>query len=257
MISAVGNYDVLCLQMRNHSDDLDAPLKKEMANLLSTTRELLTSSKNLRKDIVKTTPWVFNFRIKAIRWLVSESNFDLSSIFDELAPQIEGLRSNPKLEVLTENILFAVRCNKRVVKYMSQTGTISDDTMSTAIVNLPEINYEQFLASIAVANMDDATCQSIIDMTNASLLIEFITLAAVLIDDEGLKVSSKTIHDLEFLIADAAQEYSALAMEMGLLPSSKTSQTHAQHMAADKSFHKEQKQLSELGLNDFAKTFDN
>jgi len=93
--------------------------------------------------------------------------------------------------------------------------------------------------------------KKIADWTNASLHIEFVMLAAAIIKDEKIKVSDKTINELSFLVADAAQEYFALATEFGILKT-KANQKSFSNQLFDKNFVKEQKTLADIGIEDLA-----
>ena len=172
-------------------------------------------------------------------------------MFKDIVPKIEELRSNKKLEVLTDNILFALRCNQRVIESLINMSELSSESFSTNVEQLPDITYQQFIASFAFANLDYETTQKIVDWTNASLHIEFVLVATDIISDEKLKVSDKTINDLAFLIADAAQEYLALATEFGILKSRSAKQSFTT-LSFDNGFIKEQKQFADLGLDDYA-----
>ena len=186
----------------------------------------------------------------------ADTNFDYLEMFKDIFPQIEELRSNKKLEFLTDNILFALRCNQRVVESIMNSNEFSADAFSSNLAQFPDITYSQFIASLAFANLDDETTQKIIDWTNSSLHIEFVLVATDIISDEKLKISDKTINELAFLIADAAQEYSALATELGILKSRSTRQSFS-NLSFDNSFIKEQKQFADLGLDDFALNLSN
>jgi len=240
--------------MRAYLPHLESPLKKELGKLLTEIKDIITTSKKVKPLLDSMLPRVFNFRIKAIKWLVEEGELNLSGMMDEIYPQLEDLRQNPKLEILAENILFAVRCNYRVVKALIGSGDFSDENFASNTAELPTITYGQFLATLAYSVPDDEAAQKIVDWVNASLYIEFIILSAVIINDEKLKASEKVINELSFLISDAAQEYSAIAFELGLLkPRSENNTSFSEQV--DKSFIKEQKYLADLGLNDFAENF--
>lgn len=254
MLATAKNYDIICLQMRAYLPHLESPMKKELGKLLTEIKDALTTSKKVKPLLDSMIPRVFNFRIKAIKWLVEKDELDLSGMMDEIYPQLEDLKQNPKLEILAENILFAVRCNKRVVKALIGSGDFSEEKFASNAVELPTITYGQFLATLAYGVPDNEAAQKIVDWVNASLYIEFIILSAVIINDEKLKVSEKVINELSFLIADAAQEYSAIAIELGLLkPRSKSQSSFSDQV--DKSFVNEQKYLADLGINDFAENF--
>jgi hypothetical protein len=255
MIATAKNYDVICFQLRNNLySQLENPLKKDLNRLSSDIKAIITSGKKVQAQSVDMLSQVFNLRIKALKWLADDKNFDYLEMLKDIFPQIEELKSNRKLEVLTENLLFALRCNQRVVESLAGTSEFSSNSFASNISQLPDITYQQFIASLAFANLDDETAQKIVDWTNASLNIEFVLVAADIIGDDKLKISDKTINELAFLVADAAQEYSALAAELGILKTRSTRQSFS-NLPFDNSFIKEQKKLADLGLDDFASTF--
>jgi hypothetical protein len=252
MIATAKNYDVICFQLRNSFySKLENPLKKDLNRLSSEIKAIITSGKKIHAQSVEMLSQVFNLRIKALKWLADDKNFDYLEMLNDIFPQIEEMKSNRKLEVLTENLLFALRCNQRVAESLVSTSDFSADNFSSNISELPEITYKQFIASLAFANLDDETSQKIVDWTNASLHIEFVLVAADIIGDDKLKISNKAINELAFLVADAAQEYSALATELGILKNLSTRQSFST-LSFDNSFIKEQKQLADTGLDDFA-----
>jgi len=251
MIATTRNYDVI-YQLRNSLySQLDTPLKKDLNRLSKDIREIVTSGKRIHPQTIDILAQVFNLRIKAIKWLASDENFDYLNSLNDIFPQIEEFKSNKKLETLAENILFALRCNQRIVESFASSSDLAADNIMSNISKLPDITYEQFVASLAFANLDDEITQKIVDFTNASLHIEFVLVATDILVDDKLKVSDKTLNDMAFLIADAAQEYSALATELGILKSKSTKHLTSS-ISFDNSFIKEQKQLADLGLDDFA-----
>jgi hypothetical protein len=254
MFATAKNIDIICWQMREQLPHLASPMKKELGKLTDNLKEALTTREQVKPLLDRMLPDVFNFRVKAIKWLAGEGEIDFSGVMDEILPQLEDLRLNPRLEILAENILFAVRCNKRVVNALIDSGNFSEEKFASGAVELPEITYDHFLATLAYGVPDDEAAQTIVDWVNASLYIELIILSAAIIHDEKLNVSEKVINELSFLIADAAQEYMAIAMESGLLkpPSERQASLSDQ---VDESFLQEQKYLAESGINDFAKNF--
>jgi hypothetical protein len=257
MIATVKNYDVICFQLRNNLySQLQSPLKKDLNRLSNDIKSLIISGEKIKAQSTTMLSQVFNLRIKALKWLSADTNFDYLEMFKDIFPQIEELKSNKKLEVLTDNILFALRCNQRVVESIMNSNEFSPDAFSSNLAQLPDITYSQFIASFAFANLDDETTQKIVDWTNSSLHIEFVLVATDIISDDKLKISDKTINELAFLIADAAQEYSALATELGILKSRSKRQSFS-NLSFENSFIKEQKQFADLGLEDFALNLSN
>jgi hypothetical protein len=172
----------------------------------------------------------------------------------EVSKQIEEIGENKKMEILKENILFALRCNRRVIESLFNDVKKSEN-LNIDFTQLPEINYQQFLAYLTFAIPDNETAQKIVDLTNASLHIEFVMLATdIIMRDKKIKASNKLINELSFLLADAAQEYSALATELGILKTKPKPQTFSNQLF-DKGFVKEQKKLADIGIEDFASNF--
>ncbi len=257
MIATAKNYDVICFQLRNNLySQLESPLKKELNRLSMDIKTLITSGIKIQGQSIVMLSQIFNLRIKAIKWLGADSNFDYLNMFEDIFPQVEELKTNKKLEVLTENLLFALRCNQRVVEAIIGTNEFSQDTFSNSLSKFPEINYEQYIASLAFAIPDDDMVQKIVNWTNASLHIEFVLVAADIIGDDNSKVSVKTINELAFLVADAAQEYIALSIELDILKSY-SSKHIISTLSFDKTFINENKKMADLDLGDFEKNFLN
>ncbi len=255
MLGTAKNYDVICLQMRTYVSHSKSPLKQEMGKLTSEIKLALTSGKKVKPSLDAMLSSIFNFRVKALRWLIKEGGFNPQEIIDEVYPQLEELKGNPKLTILAENILFALRCNKRFLDSVISSTKNNEGNFELNISQLPDINYEQFITSIAMGVPDDITTQKIIDIMHSSLYIEFIILSAVIINEDKISVTDEVIDELAFLIADAAQEYSAIATELGIF------KTHfpnnlSHSGSVDQSFKEEQQHLSELGLSDFIENFD-
>lgn len=255
MLATVKNYDLICYQLRNNLySQLDNPLKKDLHRLSMDINAIIKSGKKVQAQPMAVLAKLFNFRIKAFRWLATDSNFDYLQAIGEISPQIEEIKTDKRLEVLTENLLFALRCNRRVVESMFHSNQISSDSFTSNLAHLPIITYQQFIASLAFTIPDGEVAQKMLDWTNASLHIEFVMLAADLIYDGELEISDKAINELAFLVSDAAQEYSALATELGIINPRSNRQPFSQ-FSFDKSFIKEQSQLADLGLDDFALNF--
>ena len=252
MIATAKNFDVICFQLRNNLySQLQSPLKEDLHRLSCDIKTLIISEEKIEAPSDYVLSQIFNLRIKAIKWLSADTNFDYLEMFKDIFFQIEELRSTKKLEVLTDNILFALRCNQRVVESIVNSSEFSSDKFTSNLAQLPDITYSQFLSSLAFANLDEETTQKIVDWTNSSLQIEFVLVATDIISDEKLNISDKTINELAFLVADAAQEYSALATELGILKSHSRRQSFS-NISFENSFVKEQKQFADLGLDDFA-----
>lgn len=234
MLQSTNNYEIICFQMWANS-------------------AILINAITVKQHLDKILPSVFNFRIKAIKWLIENGFSNLSEILDEVYLKFEELKKNETFEILAEKILFALRCNKRVVGEYVGTGNFSIKSFKAYTSALPAITYEQFLSSIAFNVPDNDRAQKFVDWVNTSLYIESIILSALIIQEEKLNVRDEVINELSFLIADAAQEYFAIAVELGVIKTN--SRNHpASTFQTDEAFIKEQKYLAELGINDFAES---
>ena len=252
MVAFAKNFDGIISQLRySLVSQSEHPLKKEVNELSDRIKVLLTSGKRIENQPVEMLSSIFDLRIKALRWLTADINLDYAEMFNAIFPQIEELKSNTRLEFLVDNILFALRCNQRVLESMISANELSPNTFTSNLTELPDVTYAQFISAMAFANLDDQTTQKIVDWTNASLHIEFVLFASVILGEGEVTASDKTINELAFLVADAAQEYSALATELGILKSRSTKQ-FLSNQAFDQDFINEQKQLAGLGIDDFA-----
>ena len=199
MLATIKNYDLICYQLRNNLySQLDNPLKKDIDRLSKDITNILHSGKKIQFQSVDILAQVFNLRVKAIKWLSQDCDFNYLEMLTEVSNQIEEIGENKKMEILKENILFALRCNRRIIESLFSTGEQSEN-LNIDFNQLPDISYQQLLASLAFAIPDDETAQKIVDWTNASLHIEFVMLAADIIRDEKIIVSDKSINELSFL----------------------------------------------------------
>jgi hypothetical protein len=252
MVGTTKNYDILFLQMRNYLPDLSLSMAGEYADLVLKLESILVNSKSITKDINSLVPSVFNFRMKAIQWLFGQHNLSLSKHLDETYHKFETLQQGSIHKVLIENILFALRCNRRVINSLvSKSEEFSYENTIKNISSLPTINYDQFLASLVYGMPNDERAQQALDWINSSLYIEIITVSAILINEKGLDISAKNSNELAFIISDAAQEYIAIAYEMGILSRNK-SRSSILNQNFDDEFLDEQKNLADTGINDFA-----
>lgn len=248
MLATARNLDILCLQLRNHYPLNDDPLRKDLDKLLSDIKQGITSSENIKLVVDNSIARVFNLRIKGIKWLFEQQKFDLFSMYNDVYLQFEELKMDIRLEVLAENLLFAIRTNKRVIDALIISGDFSQSSFEQFAPNLPVLTYNQFVTAIALGIADDIITQKIIDWTNSSLYIEYIAVAAFIIKDEKLNVSRKTINQLAFLVANAAQDYSAIATELGIIKT-RPVRASAFQFTFDNEFILEQKKMADLGLD--------
>lgn len=252
MLATAKNYDVICYQLRNGLyQRLENPLKKELDRLSEGIKKAVTSGKKIGPQPAQMLAQVFECRIKALKWLTADAAFDyLENVEEEVVPQVEGMKADKRMETLTDNLLFAIRCNLRVVEAIIGKDREAGAAILDYLEEFPDIGYKQFIASLALGAPNGEAARKMLDWVNSSLHIEFVLVAADIISRDGLDLPDGALDDLAFLAADSAQEYIALATELGILnaraPRSRTGQP------VGDGFIQEQKLLAETGMDDFA-----
>jgi len=252
MLITTKNTDFLIFQFNNISSELEIPFKKELDDLIITIKSILTSNKEIKKSVNAKLKLIFNFRIKAIKWLNQTTKLEVNKIIQDVYPQLKELKENPQIDILIENILFAFRCNKRVITALIKKEELTKKNVYDNLNSLPEITYNQFIVAIGLGVPNDEIAQKLLDLTNASLLIEFCAISAAIINDEKMNLPERIINELSFLVADAAQEYLAISYELGIL-NVNASKQDLTPQKLDNDFINEQKMFANLGIDDYSK----
>lgn len=251
MLSPALNYDCICYPLKTqYFDRLDNTLKSEIEKLFFNIETGLISNQEIKPFAISQMKNLFNLRIKAIRWFLEDNNIeDLGETIDDCYHDFDSLNENSKLVFFVENLKFALRSNKRLINSFVEHGAeISPTGLEGELKSsFLEITYDQFITSIALGVPDEEAAQRIIDLIGASLLIEFSIISAAILVDKKIDISEAKAIQLTSLIANAAQEYSAICYETGLLKRHK-SEHPAVHF--DNSFIDEQQYLADLGLDD-------
>jgi len=257
MVAFSKNFDGNLFQLRNAlASQADHPLNKEVNELSNRIRLLLISGKEIERQLpIEMLSSIFDLRMKALKWFAEEQS-DYFEMFKDIFSKKEEVGSNPKLRVLIDNVLFALRCNQRVMEAIQIANNLSPKEIISTFAEYEEVTYQQFVAALSFANpVLDATWK-ILNFMNASLHIEFVLLATDLVGEEETFITDQTIHDLAFLVADAAQEYSALATELGIVKVRSERQLFS-YQEIDSDFILEQRLLADQGLDDYGKTLEN
>ncbi|MEZ5023767.1 MAG: hypothetical protein R2728_11000 [Chitinophagales bacterium] len=184
---------------------------------------------------------------------MKDRDFDLSISIEKIVPEFEELANNTVYASLAESILFALRCNKRVLAALTTNIEQSGQNLANNLAELPPITYQQLLSSFAY--VADENAQNWLDFVNNSLLFELIILTTAIIEDsQDINVTKKFITELSSIVAESAQEYVAIAYELGILKRNHISGFDSNEVF-DKEFIKEQNQLADFGLQDFAENY--
>lgn len=249
MFGLAKNYDALCNYLRV-VDNLDSPIRQELEGFLVSIRTDLYDGTPLSENIIKRIPAIFELRIAALKWLATEQANVIELFDSDVYPYFEKLTQITRLSALAENILFALRCNKKVLNAILNID-IDQSLPDNEAINLPTISYQQFETAILLSSPNEKQTKAILELANSSFKIEYVICAAAMIHDEKLIVSSEKIDELSAVIIDAAQNYSALSAELGLIPSKKVT-NHDTEVITDAASLQEQKNIAEADFNSFA-----
>ncbi|MEM9687413.1 MAG: hypothetical protein AAF934_10910 [Bacteroidota bacterium] len=233
---------------------MEPSITKELDKLLEKVRTVLTKRTKVKPALDKLLPDLFDFRINAIKWFGKKSNLNFPEANTKTYSDLEEFKGSLKLGILIENTLFCLRYHKRVVEALIQSGEFPGEELKTTPTELTTVTYKQFLSTLALSVPNNEIAQKLVDWINNSLYIEFVILSTLLITEEKLRVADSVIDELAFIAADAAQEYAANAMEMGILKRN-SKNTPDSISRIDKTFIEEQRYLSEMGMSDFAENF--
>lgn len=236
-----------------YMSDSKTPLKREFNRLEGQIRSILISGSPIKPQFDKLIPDVFNFRQKVIKWAIEDQNMSLDRIAREQNEMAESEKFNlhPKLEILHENILFATRAIKRVIDGIKSQSPAGEINLPDRI---PQITYDQFLTFLTRLPNERLAEQTFV-WTNSIQFIEMVIVSEyILMEDDKLEVSDHIINTLAFIVADSAQEYTAAAMELGMVMQRIRNEPF-EFGTLDEEFVRDQQYLADIGLEDFAKAY--
>jgi hypothetical protein len=251
MVAFAKNYDGLCLQLKSELyAELPQPLKKEVDRLCLSIETLLASGKPLGLLSPEVLDHVFSFRLMALKWLSQNQDLDLRFVLEDVFPEVQKWKSDPEFEVLCENVLFALRCNLKVINALVKAPANSEQGWSTDFSGIGDLSYARVIDSISFTNLGSAQTKNIIEWFNASLYIEFGLVASDIVVKSKGKFPRETIDELASFVAKAGQEYYALAMSLGILKKRLLSNPEPD-FNHEPDLHQEETELANLGLADF------
>ena len=187
----------------------------------------------------------------ALKWIVQQPDIDFLHMIENSYPSLEALKDNSRLEILGENVLFALRCSERVAGHIME-GDVTSERLAEEFESAPS-TYEEFFSYLRLNINNDEAVNFFAAFSHTTLYIEFITVGALIINDENIELSDVSIDELAFLVADAAQTYSAMAKLMGILPERPKAQPR--DFDGKLLINDEDQLLTELGLRDFDLNF--
>jgi len=256
MLAATKNYDISCYYLRVVHNSLDNFSKGKIDSFIELIRnDLFNKAVPLKVIIKQRLPLIFNIRMSAFK-LISSRNENLSELIDnEVYPYFEQMAAVERLSGISENILFALRCNRKVVKALTAQSGEQQFTVES-FADIADITFEQFLGLLNINTPGKGQTAIISEWMKCTLQIEYCICATSLINDEKLMISNERINELSSIIVDAAQNYSAIALETGIWPVIEKSYSSKYEDYSDENFIKEQKELAEAGISSFTQNWD-
>lgn len=238
-IGQFGNLDFVFLDLKQHSSSLDSQMLKDFKKIEKLIKNTLLSRKKIETDLLLVSPQLFSFRIKALDWL-TEEKLNLDTVLDEVYPSIENLGQNPRLKKIAYHLAQALTDNRKLVSFFSETGALTENNFKS--VSESNIDYETFI--VALQFMPPRISRTFLGIMNASLQIEFVSIAAVMINNDEAKCSDFKISQLLSLASKASLEY------MGYV-------NHLLTMAQTEMFMEEKADFNHLSLKAFANAYGN
>lgn len=249
MFATLKNNDTFFYQLKNtYFDELDNSLRTKINEIVSAVETALLAGSELHPFFVEKTKDVFVLRIEALKFFANEGNFNVLEKIDTVYPDFLEFVNHPRLTVLIENILFALRSNKRLVESIIEKDIVSSEELGKQFENIPNLTYNQYITFVSLAVPDNEMAQKMIDFTHSSLMVELSLIAADCVIDNEDKISDATINELAGLASEAAQNHAAIAYELELIETSDNSFSMA--LSFDQEFINEQISLADLGLED-------
>jgi hypothetical protein len=252
MSSGALAYSPIFFLIKEHVEKVNLPLRMKLHGLITESIELLKQQPaDLRPSLELLIPQLFDIRIQAIKWLSSDAGeINFTEMYEEIYEDLRPYISDGKYGILTENCLFALRSNFRVLSsVLTQVGTVEIENGIQGIKEA-EISYDQLIALLKSSIPLSNEFNTLINWINSSLRVEFVIFSFAIIRDSNLEIKNEMIEELSSIVVNESHEYYSLAKTLGLI-SKKRNLNNDQDLSS--SFIQEQTNLSELGLDDFLK----
>lgn len=197
-----GNLDFVFLDLKQKSSSLDKETLKDLKKLEKLIAKAFSSRKKLDAELNLIYPQLFSIRIKALEYLSAEK-LDINTALDEVYPAIEVLGKNPRLKKTGYHIAQALTYNRKLVNFFEDAGIINEK----AISSFTETQLDYSSCIVALKLMPAQISRLFIGLINTSLQIEFISIAATMINDKELNCSDVKIAQLTNLAYNTSIEY--------------------------------------------------
>jgi hypothetical protein len=191
------------IELKQNYAQLDQELQKEVDRLEKVIQRVCRSRKPPEEEIEELFPVIFSLRVKAIQWMVGREE-DLDKVLDDALPEIEVLETNPKLRKIGRNISDSLASNKELMVFLKRSGQLNTDRMRS----VGELDYAAFV--VAVQYMPTQFRRIISRLSHASLSIEFLSIAAVLLNEKKVEANGPKLMQLSELSYKLSEEYQGL-----------------------------------------------
>ena len=215
MILKAQNIDFLFCPLKVADSDIGHALKTQLDNFLADIKnDLFFNPSNIKIQINKQLPAIFNLRLQAQKWRFNGKINLVQILTDEVSVYFGQMLKVKRLSLLAGHILDALELNKKIVLSVEANSPL---TSADHNFNIPDISFEQFVDTVYLSNPNGSESVAIVEWTKCSLYIEYIMLAACLINDEKLMVSENKIIELSATLAEAIQGYVSSAADLHLI----------------------------------------
>ena len=226
----------------------------EVKQLTALLKKDLESSTPLNKIFLPSLESLFALRLKALKWLAENEDLNIADAVKDIYDELLNANYSKGLSTLADNCLFALRVQMKFIEQLStKVGSISPESITAEFKAIPEITYMQFITSMSALVPDDEGLQTFLDWLNDSLKMEYGLIALHFLVHDKWNISSSKQRELTFMVADAAQEFSALSTLLFFGHQSKEviAESH-QYLSA--AFVNEQLSLAEEGITEYEKS---
>lgn len=195
----------------------DSSEKNEQINFfLDYTKSFLSSNRSVKDeldhDLLKK---FYEFRMLLIEWLRNNYIYSIPDLLDETNQKFSSY-TDKNLKEMNENVLFAISSIFKVVIALFESNSINSEDLKIENIPTKEKDYDEII-NIILDNTPSETAAINIKFNNSNLLLDFLTLCALMINEKMVIVSKKTVDEISDSLADITADYMRYAYELGIL----------------------------------------
>lgn len=208
-------------------------IKLKIKKLIDSIKYLLSDSNqnSIKESFFNLFDDVLSLRLQSLQ-LINKKETDIKELFSSIYDSFENRELPERLDYLNENVLFSLRTTSKIA---NNVFTDLDNTaVFNSLTNFPIANnnsevdvglYRTLARSLKIISqqLPNNALLKIFSLINKSLFTELGIISADIIFESKNEVefSDSVISELNELIVESAQEYGALANELGLIKNTK------------------------------------